>query len=76
MKQLLAILTEELALDFEAAGYDPSLSAVRISDRPDLCEFQCNGAMAAAKQYHKAPIAIAEEVAAKSAARDNAPFTA
>ena len=76
MKQLMTILTEQLAEDFQAAGYDPSLSAVRASDRPDLCEYQCNGAMAAAKQYHKAPYMIAEEVAAKSAERKDSAFTA
>ena len=35
-----------------------------LSNRPDLCQYQCNGAMAAAKAYKKAPLAIAEEIAA------------
>ena len=35
---------------------------MNLSNRPDLCQYQCNGAMAAAKQYKKAPIAIATEV--------------
>ena len=48
---------------FEAAGYDPSLGRVTVSSRPDLCEYQCNGAMAGAKKYHKAPFMIAEDVA-------------
>lgn len=50
---------------FEQAGYDRSYGKVTISNRPDLCEYQCNGAMAGAKAYHKAPIMIANEVAEK-----------
>lgn len=63
MKKILDCLTEEMQAAFEAAGYDGALGRVTLSNRPDLCEFQCNGAMAGAKQYHKAPIAIANEVA-------------
>ena len=48
---------------FEAAGYAPELGRVTVSNRPDLCEYQCNGAMAGAKQYHKAPMIIAGEAA-------------
>ena len=65
MKKLLDLLSEEMGQAFEAAGYDKALGKVGVSNRPDLCEFQCNGAMAGAKQYHKAPIMIANEVAAK-----------
>ncbi|MBD5534030.1 MAG: arginine--tRNA ligase [Lachnospiraceae bacterium] len=65
MKQLLDLLSEEVGKAFEAAGYAPALGRVTISNRPDLCEFQCNGAMAGAKQYHKAPMIIAGEVAEK-----------
>ncbi|MBQ6093799.1 MAG: arginine--tRNA ligase [Lachnospiraceae bacterium] len=65
MKKLLDLLTQEMGQAFEAAGYDAALGKVGLSNRPDLCEFQCNGAMAGAKQYHKAPIMIANEVAAK-----------
>lgn len=49
---------------FRAAGYDEKYAKVTLSNRPDLCEYQCNGAMAAAKEYHKAPIMIANEVVA------------
>ncbi len=63
MKKLIDLLTEEMAKGFEQAGYDPALGKVTLSNRPDLCEYQCNGAMAAAKQYKKAPFAIAQEVA-------------
>ena len=65
MKKLLDLLTEEMQSAFEAAGYEKTLGKVSISNRPDLCEYQCNGAMAGAKQYKMAPIKIAEEVAAK-----------
>lgn len=65
MEKLLDILTKEMGRAFEAAGYDKTLGKVGLSNRPDLCEFQCNGAMGGAKLYHKAPIMIAGDVAAK-----------
>ena len=65
MKSLLEKLSLEMGKAFEAAGYDAALGRVTVSNRPDLCEYQCNGAMAGAKQYHKAPIQIAGEVAEK-----------
>ena len=65
MKKFLDIISEEMKIAFESAGYAPELGKVTLSNRPDLCEFQCNGAMAGAKQYHKAPIMIANDVAAK-----------
>lgn len=67
MKKILDKLTEEMQKAFEAAGYDAALGRVTVSNRPDLCEYQCNGAMAGAKQYHKAPIMIANDVAAQLA---------
>ena len=65
MKKILECISEEMKSAFEAAGYDRELGKVTISNRPDLCEYQCNGAMAGAKQYKKAPIMIANDVAAK-----------
>lgn len=65
MKQLLEAISEEMGKAFEQAGYEASLGKVTPSNRPDLCEYQCNGAMAGAKKYHKAPIMIAKEVAEK-----------
>ena len=65
MKKILDLLWEEMGQAFEAAGYDPALGKVTVSNRPDLCEYQCNGAMAGAKQYHKAPLVIARDVAEK-----------
>ena len=64
MKKLVEQLTLELETAFEKAGYDKKYAVVTLSNRPDLCEYQCNGAMAAAKAYHKAPILIANEVVA------------
>ncbi len=63
MKKLLDRITEEVSRAFEAAGYDASYGKAALSNRPDLCEFQCNGGLAAAKQYHCAPIQIAARVA-------------
>lgn len=65
MKKLLDLISEEMMGAFEAAGYDRELGKVTVSNRPDLCEYQCNGAMAGAKTYHKAPIMIAKDVAEK-----------
>ena len=62
MKQLIELISEEVKEAFNKAGYNPDYGKTNLSNRPDLCEFQCNGAMAAAKEYHKAPIAIAEDV--------------
>lgn len=64
MKKLLELITEEFEKAFDACGYDTKLGKVGISNRPDLCQYQCNGAMAGAKLYHKAPIMIANDVVA------------
>ena len=64
MEKIQNVLTSKLKEAFQAAGYDPSYGEVRLSDRPDLCEFQCNGALAAAKKYRKAPFMIADDVVA------------
>ena len=62
MKKLMELMAEELASAFEKAGYNPEYGKVTVSNRPDLCEFQCNGAMAGAKAYKKAPFMIADDV--------------
>ena len=62
MKKIIDFIEEELGAAFEKAGYDRSLAKVTVSNRPDLCEYQCNGAMAGAKAYHKAPFMIADDV--------------
>lgn len=67
MKKILDLISEEMKKAFEEAGYDRELGKVSLSNRPDLCEYQCNGAMAGAKTYKKAPIMIANEVAERLA---------
>lgn len=64
MREILDLIQEEVKTGFEKAGYDTKFAFVGKSNRPDLCEYQCNGAMAAAKEYKKAPIMIANEVVA------------
>ena len=49
MKKILDIITDEMKKAFAANGYDENFAKVTLSNRPDLCEYQCNGAMAAAK---------------------------
>lgn len=65
VKKLLDLISDKMKDAFEAAGYERALGRVTVSNRPDLCEYQCNGAMAGAKQYKKAPMMIANDVAAK-----------
>ena len=65
MKKFLDLISEEMKQAFEASGYDRELGKVTLSNRPDLCEYQCNGAMAGAKLYKKAPLMIAQDVAEK-----------
>ena len=67
MNTILEILAQELSNAFEQAGYDKKYAKVTVSNRPDLCQFQCNGALAAAKEYHKAPVMMAGEVVEKLA---------
>ena len=55
VKKIIDYIAEELSEAFEKAGYDRTYGKVTLSNRPDLCEYQCNGAMAGAKAYKKAP---------------------
>lgn len=64
MKKTIEWIKEKITESFEKAGYDKKYGMVSVSNRPDLCQYQCNGAMAAAKAYKKAPIQIAQEVIA------------
>ncbi len=65
MNTIVEKITEQLQNAFAECGYDKKYAKVSLSNRPDLCEYQCNGAMAAAKEYKKAPFMIADEVVAK-----------
>ena len=62
MEKIIDLISNRVSRAFEAAGYDAALGQVTVSNRPDLCQYQCNGAMAGAKQYHKAPFMIAQAV--------------
>ena len=62
MNKILDMMERELKRAFTASGYEDSFAKVVLSNRPDLCEYQCNGAMAAAKAYKKKPIDIASQV--------------
>ena len=70
--KLIDKLNEICGEGFAAAGYDAECGRVNVSNRPDLCEYQCNGAMALAKKEHRKPIDIANEVVEKL--KDNAAF--
>ncbi len=62
MKKIADLISLELKEAFTARGYEEKYGAVTVSNRPDLCQYQCNGALAAAKQYKTAPIKIAQEI--------------
>ena len=63
MEKMLDLITGEVTKAFIACGYDEKYARVTLSNRPDLCEYQCNGALAAAKEYHCAPFMISDKVA-------------
>ena len=62
MKTIIELITDEMKAAFAAKGFDEKYGMVTVSNRPDLCQYQCNGALAAAKQYKTAPIKIAQEI--------------
>lgn len=70
MERILDYISDKMGLAFEKAGYEASYGKVTVSNRPDLCEYQCNGALAAAKAYHCAPILIAQKVVGELDAQD------
>ncbi len=76
MKTIIEALSEQVGKAFEACGYGPELGVVTVSDRWDLCQFQCNGAFAGAKLHKKAPLAIATEVAETLNNNSGGTFTA
>lgn len=63
MKTLIDLITEQVINAFTGQGYDAKYGKVTLSNRPDLCEYQCNGAMAAAKEYKCAPFMISDKIA-------------
>jgi arginyl-tRNA synthetase len=73
MKDLASALTAANAAVFTSLGLDAKHADVRRSDRPDLGEFQGNGALAVAKAAGKKPQEVAQSVAAQWTATDLAP---
>lgn len=69
MKKIIDLLSEPFENAFADCGYEAKYGRLTVSNRPDLCEYQCNGAMAAAKAYKKAPIMIANEIVEKVAGK-------
>ena len=63
MKKILDLISEQVEKAFVECGYDAKYGRVTLSNRPDLCEYQCNGAMAAAKEYKCAPFMISDKIA-------------
>lgn len=74
MEKILDLISREVEEAFEANGYDSKFGRMSLSNRPDLCEYQCNGAMAAAKEYKCAPFLISDKVA--DSLKDNIMFSA
>ena len=68
------IINQKLADIFAELGFNQNFAVIKTSDRPDLSDFQCNGALALAKSEHKNPREIAEKIA--SALRQDADFSA
>ena len=64
MNDIATALTRHVSDAFDALGLDRKWGAVRRSDRPDLADFQCNGAMGAAKAAGQNPRALAETLTA------------
>lgn len=63
MNTLIKLITQEVQKAFTQCDYAKDYGSVTLSNRPDLCQYQCNGALSAAKAYRKAPFDIAVEIA-------------
>lgn len=72
MKTIIDLIEEDIKQAFVDKGFEEKYGNVTLSNRPDLCQYQCNGALAAAKQYKTAPINIAQEIC--TALKDNKKF--
>ncbi len=62
MQKLIDRISAEVSAAFEKMGLPEEFGKVSVSNRPDLGDYQCNGAMPAAKIAHKAPIQIANDI--------------
>lgn len=65
MKIFIEKINDVVKNAFEELGYERETGRVNVSNRPDLCQYQCNGALANAKKHKKAPMIIAQEVVEK-----------
>lgn len=64
MSSIKSKLTELFSHAFKECGYDSKFGLIVESQRPDLGQFQCNGALAAAKSAKKNPVEIAKNIIA------------
>lgn len=55
MNVLIDLISREVSGAFEKAGFDPAYGKVTLSNRPDLCEYQCNGALPRPRSITKRP---------------------
>jgi len=62
LETIIEKISQIVSKAFVDSGYNENFGRVKLSDRPDLCQFQCNGAMMGAKEYKKNPLVIANEV--------------
>ncbi|MEM9898923.1 MAG: arginine--tRNA ligase, partial [Pseudomonadota bacterium] len=70
MKTIQEALNPLLEEAFDACGFDPKVGIARAADRPDLADFQCNGALALGKALKRNPREVAAEVAERLEAVD------
>jgi len=63
MTDLRTVLGEAVGAAFAAEGVDAAIGRVTTSDRPDLADFQSNGALAAARAIKANPRDLANRVA-------------
>ena len=64
-------LEKVIAQVFKKFDYDEKFARVSISNRPELCDFQVNGVFSIAKEFHKNPILIGEELVSEINKLDN-----
>ena len=62
MEMIIKLLSNIVQEKFEQFGYSKEYGTITLSNRPDLCQFQCNGALPAAKNYKKSPVEIANQI--------------
>lgn len=61
---VLDILEKKLTEIMKLLGYEDEVKVIE-SNRPDLCDYQYDGAFRLAKKYHKSPVEIGENICQK-----------